>query len=91
MKSCSGLKTKLVKLMKSEWLGRRRTAQEAEMSDVEVAAELLEHLSCIKTKAASIQTEIICHIELEELWDVMEELLNSYKQYLRKLHFAVVF
>ena len=55
------------------------------MSDVEVAAELLEHLSCIKTKAASIQTEIVHRIELEELWDVMDELLNSCKRYLRKL------
>ena len=55
------------------------------MFDVETAAELLEHLSCIQTKAASIQTEIIRHIELEKLWDVMEELLNSCKQYLRKL------
>ena len=99
--SCQPLQYELEKL---QWLEDKvnkirvaweETAQEAEMSDVEVAAEFLEHLSSIKTNAASIQTEIIRHIELEELWDVMEELLNSCKQYLRKLdhqlHFAVVF
>ena len=57
---CQHLQYQLEKLQWLEYqvneirVAWEETAQEAEMSDFEVAAELLERLSCIKTKGASI-------------------------------------
>ena len=58
MQSCWGQGVDL-ELEKLQWLEDQvneirvaweEAAQEAEMSDVELVAELLEHLSCIKTR-----------------------------------------